>query len=165
MAWNFLRKLNRHLQNNTAILLLDVYQKERKVYVHVQTQKFGAALLVKPENQHNPNALNSWNPTQLLKRNILTIPTTTWMTTSKAFYCTNEASIKRHATCLHLGFPRGSGGKEHACNAGDPSSIQGSGRPLEKRMATHSSIPAWRIPWTETPGRLQSVGSQRVGHT
>ena len=36
--------------------------------------------------------------------------------------------------------------------------------PLEKGMATHFSIPAWRIPWTEEPGRLQSVGSQRVGH-
>ena len=36
--------------------------------------------------------------------------------------------------------------------------------PLEKGMATHSSILAWRIPWTEEPGVLQSMGSQRVGH-
>ena len=36
--------------------------------------------------------------------------------------------------------------------------------PLEKEMATHSSIFAWRIPWTKEPGRLQSMGSQRVGH-
>ena len=36
--------------------------------------------------------------------------------------------------------------------------------PLEKEMATHSSILAWEIPWTEEPGRLQSKGSQRVGH-
>ena len=36
--------------------------------------------------------------------------------------------------------------------------------PLEKEMATHSSTLAWKIPWTEKPGRLQSVGSQRVGH-
>ena len=36
--------------------------------------------------------------------------------------------------------------------------------PLEKGMATHSSILAWRIPWTEEPSRLQSKGSQRVGH-
>ena len=36
--------------------------------------------------------------------------------------------------------------------------------PLEKGMATHPSILAWRIPWTEEPGGLQSVGSQRVGH-
>ena len=35
---------------------------------------------------------------------------------------------------------------------------------LEKEMATHSSILAWRIPWTEEPDRLQSMGSQRVGH-
>ena len=36
--------------------------------------------------------------------------------------------------------------------------------PLEKGMAIHSSIPAWRIPWTEEPGGLQSMGSQRVRH-
>ena len=44
--------------------------------------------------------------------------------------------------------------------------VQSLGRedPLEKEMATHSSILAWKIPWTEDPGRLQSMGSQRVGH-
>ena len=44
--------------------------------------------------------------------------------------------------------------------------VQSLGRedPLEKEMATHSSILAWRIPWMEEPGRLQSMGSQRVGH-
>ena len=36
--------------------------------------------------------------------------------------------------------------------------------PLEKEMANHSSTVAWKIPWTEEPGRLQSMGSQRVGH-
>ena len=36
--------------------------------------------------------------------------------------------------------------------------------PLEKEMATHSRTVAWKIPWTEEPGRLQSIGSQRVGH-
>ena len=36
--------------------------------------------------------------------------------------------------------------------------------PLEKEMATHSNILAWKIPWMEEPGRLQSMGSQRVGH-
>ena len=36
--------------------------------------------------------------------------------------------------------------------------------PLEKEMATHSRILAWRTPWTEKPGGLQSMGSQRVGH-
>ena len=41
-------------------------------------------------------------------------------------------------------------------------STPGSGRSLEKEMATHSSILAWRIPWTEEPGRLRSMGLQRV---
>ena len=36
--------------------------------------------------------------------------------------------------------------------------------PLEKEMATHSNTLAWKIPWTKEPGRLQSMGSQRVGH-
>ena len=36
--------------------------------------------------------------------------------------------------------------------------------PLEKKMAAHSSIFVWEIPWTEKPGKLQSMGSQRVGH-
>ena len=44
--------------------------------------------------------------------------------------------------------------------------VQSLGRedPLEKEMATHSSMLAWKIPWTEESGRLQSIGSQRVGH-
>ena len=43
--------------------------------------------------------------------------------------------------------------------------VQSLGRDLlEKEMATHSSILAWKIPWIEEPGRLQSMGSQRVGH-
>ena len=45
-------------------------------------------------------------------------------------------------------------------NAGD----LGSEDLLEKGMATHSSILAWRIPWTEKPGRLQSMGSPKIGH-
>ena len=60
-----------------------------------------------------------------------------------------------------LGFPGGSEVKASACSAGDLSSISGSGRSLEKEMATHSSILAWRILWTEEPGGLQSTGSQR----
>ena len=40
----------------------------------------------------------------------------------------------------------------------------GGKKPLEKEMATHSSTLAWEIPWTEEPGRLQSMGSQRVGY-
>ena len=47
-----------------------------------------------------------------------------------------------------MSFPCGSAGKESARNAGDPGSIPGLGRSLEKGKATHSSILAWRIPWT-----------------
>ena len=63
------------------------------------------------------------------------------------------------------GFPGGSEIKVSACNAGDLGSIPGLGRfPEGERMATHSSILAWRIPWTEEHGGLQTKGSQRVGH-
>ena len=48
---------------------------------------------------------------------------------------------------------------------GDAGSIPGSGNPLEKETATHSSFLAWRISWTEEPGRLQSMKSQSVRHT
>ena len=48
---------------------------------------------------------------------------------------------------------------KNAWNAGDLGSIPGSGGSLEKGMATHSCILAWRIPWTEEPGRLQTTGS------
>ena len=65
---------------------------------------------------------------------------------------------------VFYGFPSGSDSKASACNAGDLGSIPGSGNPLEKEMAIHSSTLAWKIPWTEEPGRLQSMGSQRVGH-
>ena len=67
-------------------------------------------------------------------------------------------------TVLTMGFPGGSEGKASACNGGDLGSIPGSEDPLEKEMAAHSSILAWRIPWTEKPGGLQSTGQQRVGH-
>ena len=49
-------------------------------------------------------------------------------------------------------------------NAGDLDSIPGSGKSPEKEMATHSSILAWEIPWTEEAGGLQSTRLQRVGH-
>ena len=55
------------------------------------------------------------------------------------------------------GFPGGSESKQPACNAGDLGSIPGLGKPLEKKMATHSSILGWEIPWTEKLGRLQSM--------
>ena len=62
------------------------------------------------------------------------------------------------------GFPGGSDSKESACNAGDRVRSLGQEDLLQKVMATHSSILAWRIPWTEEPGGLQSMGSQRVRH-
>ena len=65
---------------------------------------------------------------------------------------------------LSLVFPGGSVCQESTCNAGDLGLIPGSGSSLEKDMATHSRILAWRISWTEEPGRLQSMGSQRAGH-
>ena len=52
--------------------------------------------------------------------------------------------------------------KNSSANAGDAGLILGD--PLEKGMATHSSIFAWRLPWTEEPSGLQSMGSQRVRH-
>ena len=61
-------------------------------------------------------------------------------------------------------FPGGSDSKASAYNAGDPGSIPGLGRSPGEENGTHSSILAWRIPWTEAPGGLQSIGLQRVGH-
>ena len=61
-------------------------------------------------------------------------------------------------------FPGGLEGKAPAYKAGDPGSVLGSEEPLEKEIATLSSICTWRIPWTEEPDWPQSTGSQRVGH-
>ena len=72
--------------------------------------------------------------------------------------------LKLYSTFTKEGFPGGSDGKESVCNAGDLVRSLGWEDPLEKELATHSSILAWRIPWTEKPGRLQFMGSQRVGH-
>ena len=55
--------------------------------------------------------------------------------------------------------------QETTCNAEDRRfDFLGQEGPLEKGTATHSSILAWGIPWTEEPGRLQSIGLQKVGH-
>ena len=53
----------------------------------------------------------------------------------------------------------------NAADSGDVGLFQGWEDSLEKRMATRSSILAWKIPWTEEPGGLHSMGSQRVGQT
>ena len=57
-------------------------------------------------------------------------------------------------TSYILGFPVGSDSKESGCNAGDPVQSLGREDPLEKGLATHSSLLAWRIPGTEEPGGL-----------
>ena len=59
-----------------------------------------------------------------------------------------------------MGFPDGSMVENLPANAGEAHSILGQDDPLEKEMATHSGILAWRIPWTEEPGGLQSAESQ-----
>ena len=63
-----------------------------------------------------------------------------------------------------VGFPVGTVVKNPPANAGDTVGFLGQEDPLEEGTATHSGILAWRIPWTEEPGGLQSLGSQRVRH-
>ena len=63
-----------------------------------------------------------------------------------------------------MGSPSGSFGKESACSAETWVWPLGGEDPLEKEMATHFSILAWRIPWIEEPGGSQSMGWQIVGH-
>ena len=65
---------------------------------------------------------------------------------------------------VNVDFPSGSEVKVSACNAGDLGRSLGREDPLEEEMVTHSSLLAWRIPWTEEPGGLQSTVSQRVRH-
>ena len=60
---------------------------------------------------------------------------------------------------MSLAFPGGSVEKNSPANAGDMGSIPGQEDPPKKEMATHSSILAWEIPWTEEPGGLQFMGS------
>ena len=64
----------------------------------------------------------------------------------------------------YSGLPWWLRGKESACNAETRVRSLSWEDPLEKEMATHSSTLAWKIPWTEEPGRLQSMGLQRVRH-
>ena len=63
------------------------------------------------------------------------------------------------------GFPGGSVGKDSTCNAGTMGTSLGLGRSMDKRMATHSTILAWEIPWTDEPDGLQPVGSQELAMT
>ena len=76
-------------------------------------------------------------------------------------------TTQRLSTAQHSEYkdvPGGSDGKESTCNAGDSGLIPELGRSLEKGKATHASILGWRSPWTEEPGGLQPMGSQRVRH-
>ena len=77
---------------------------------------------------------------------------------------TNSEFNKLYLLLLLIGLPGGSDSKESVRNVGDPVSIPCWEDPLEKGMASHSSILAWRILWTEDPGGLHSMGLQRVGH-
>ena len=65
---------------------------------------------------------------------------------------------------LEYDFPGGSDGKESATMWETRVRSLGQEDPLEKEMTTHSSLLAWKIPWMEEPGGLQSMGSLRVGH-
>ena len=89
-------------------------------------------------------------------------PTWWWVTVHKVKSLT-PWMIWKKITLLEC-FPGGSDGKAFACNAGDRVRFLGQEDPLEKGLAIHSSTLAWKIPWTEEPDRLQSMGSQRVGH-
>ena len=71
----------------------------------------------------------------------------------------------QNLTRLEKHFPYSSVGKESACNAGDQGLIPSWEDPLEKEMAIHSSILAWRTPGTEEPGRLLSMGYQESDTT
>ena len=78
-------------------------------------------------------------------------------------HCQADFFFNHWATfvCI-IGFSGGSDSKESTCNTGDQGSIPGLRRSLEKVMATHSSILAWRIPWMKESG-AQFIGSQRAG--
>ena len=83
------------------------------------------------------------------------------------FYAWGDARVWAHSShsldmpLSHLGLPVGSDAKESACSAGDSVSTPRSGRSPGEENGTHSRILAWRIPWTEEPGGLPSMGSQR----
>ena len=77
-------------------------------------------------------------------------------------YNTGYTSILYSIVNYSQGLPWWLSGKESACSSGDMGLIPDQKDSLEKGMAIHSSILAWRIPWTEEPCGLLSMGSQRV---
>ena len=102
---------------------------------------------------HSPKSILKWTFSQI------------WESEKNRKHCHLVFSrFLQNVMCSREGFPGDLDSKESACKAEDPGSTSGSGRSPEKGMATHTSILAWRIPWTEEPGGLQSTESQRVGH-
>ena len=89
---------------------------------------------------------------------------------SRSWWWTGRPGVLRSMGSQRVGHDsdwtqlNGSDGEESVSNTGDLALIPGLGRFLEKGIATHSSVLAWRIAWTEEPGALQSVRLQRVGH-
>ena len=79
-------------------------------------------------------------------------------------YHSQQYSSNLSATVFKMGFPDGSVGKESACKRRRHRRCGFNSLDRDQEMAAHSSILAWRIPWAEEPGGLQSKGLQRVGH-
>ena len=75
------------------------------------------------------------------------------------------SSSNLYLVYISWGLPKWLSGKESTCNAGDMGSILGREDLLEKEMATYCSILAWKVPWTEEPGGLQSMRSQELDMT
>ena len=88
-----------------------------------------------------------------------------WPHTHTQNDCTSKNKLPKQLSISHGpgGLPRWLRGKESACQWSRLWSL-GQENPLEEEMGTHSSTLAWKIPWTEEPGGLQSMGSQRVRH-
>ena len=85
------------------------------------------------------------------------------VTKGRGVQVVNEFGISRYIL-LNMGVPSGSVIKNHLPRQETQVQSLGQEDPLEKERATHSGILVWEIPWTEEPGRLQSMGSQRVRH-
>ena len=81
------------------------------------------------------------------------------------YHCENVQEFKFSKFRNHsIKLPKWRSGKESTCSAGDSSSSPASGRFPGGGDDNHSSILAWKIPWTEVPDRLQSIALQRAGH-
>ena len=94
-----------------------------------------------------------------------------WTTREIPIECSYHEELPDFVKCFFCiywdswDFPSISAGKECACNAGDPNWFLGQEDPLEKEMAIHSNILAWKIPWMEEPGQLQSMGHKESDTT